>query len=93
MTHSNRRQFAKALAVWSAATPVAALIPDPATGVTALHTDVLTREFGQHLDEADLTALAKQLQDRAAQIEMLRKFKLQNSDEPDVTFSALTKRW
>ncbi|HUP60463.1 MAG TPA: hypothetical protein VNA69_08615 [Thermoanaerobaculia bacterium] len=95
MSRSSRRHFAKLVVVWSAATPVAAVLRDPtaATGVAALHTDVVKREFGQHLTEADLAALAKQLQERAAQIETLRRFKLQNSDEPDVTFSAGTRRW
>jgi hypothetical protein len=38
-------------------------------------------------------ATVKPTADLLALVERLRRFPLVNADEPDVTFSALTKRW
>lgn len=85
MSRSTRRQFAKALAAVGAAFPL--------TKALAQSADKPCVPYREHLNEDDLKALAKQLQDRAVQIDALRKFQLKNSDEPDVTFSAGTRRW
>ena len=60
------------------------------------------RQFAKTVAVLPLAALAqtppqrpeeKVLREHAALVERLRAFPLKSSDEPDFTFSALTKRW
>src|SRR5207253_2803304 len=50
-------------------------------------------ESGQHLSADDFFAIEKDTSENAGVYKRLREFKLQNSDEPDFTFSSSTKRW
>lgn len=80
MPRTSRRQFAKTIAAASALLPAATLIADEPE-VPA----VLAGELA--------TLFKSELERRKAAIEDLRKFELENRDEPDVTFSASAKRW
>lgn len=55
--------------------------------------EVVKAQHGKHLDDADLERIGATLQEHATLLERLRAFPLKNSDEPDFTFSSLTKRW
>lgn len=51
-------------------------------------TDVIRRRYGAHLTEGQLERIAEELTWRLRGGEALRKSKLVNADEPDVTFFA-----
>ena len=94
MSRTSRRQFAKTVA----ALPLAALAqtPPPAPEekpFAKAQTEVAKAQHGAHLDDADLARIGASLREQATLIERLRAFSLKNSDEPDFTFSVLTKRW
>jgi hypothetical protein len=91
---TSRRQFAKSLAAAGAAVPLVAADllaqTDPKPLSKAL-TEVVKSQYALADDESERVAAT--LQELATAVDRLRQFPLVNSDEPDFTFSALTKRW
>ena len=96
MSRTTRRSFAKAVAVTAVSVAV------PASGTIGgrerppLHealTSVVRAQSGQYLDDADIERIRSDFKDYVPALERLRAVKLANSDEPDVAFAALPKRW
>jgi hypothetical protein len=101
MSRSSRRHFAKSLAVAAAAIPLtttdafAQTPPQPAPPPSPLAkalTGVVRAQHGRHLSEDELKRIEKDFSDYLPYLDGAREFKLVNSDEPDFTFSSLTKR-
>ena len=96
MPRTSRRHFAKTLTVLPlAAVDVFAQTPEekPPVPLGKALAEVVRAEFGNHLNDEELERIGKDFQDYVPLLERLRAFKLANSDEPDVTFSSLTRRW
>ena len=98
MPHTSRRQFAKALSVLPlAAAPslLAQAAPEepPASALAVALTEVVRAQSWAFLDDEDMRQIGKDLQEWVPAVERLRQFKLVNSDEPDFSFSSLTRRW
>ena len=87
MSRTSRRDFAKTIAIL----PLGALAQERQAESPSLH--MIKAQHGQHLGADDLERIGKTLQEYATLLDRLRAFPLKNSDEPDVTFSSLTKRW
>lgn len=93
MSRTSRRQFAKTLTLLPlAATELVAQTP-PEKPLPRALAEVVKVQYRDHLGDDELQRVTATLQDQAALLERLRQFPLANSDEPDVTFSSLTKRW
>ena len=96
-SHATRRQFAKTLTAAGAAIAVVDLNAQekeqPPNPLGLALAGVVRAQFGQHLSEDELTQIGKDLQEWVPAVERLRQFKLVNSDEPDFSFSSLTRRW
>ncbi len=54
--------------------------------------EVVRTRYGAHLSDAQMTDVAKALENVVQNGDRLRKLKLQNGDEPDVTFRAALER-
>ena len=97
MSRTSRRTFAKSIAIAAVAAPLLAqqkeAPPPPPSPLGHALADVVLAESGEHLTADDFFAIEKDMSDNAAVYKRLREFKLQNSDEPDFTFSSSTKRW
>lgn len=103
MTRTSRREFAKTLTAAGAAaivgsdltaqTPPAAPPPAPPSKLAEALTQVVRAQSGQYLSDDELERIGKDFQDLMPAIDRLRQFPLVNSDEPDITFSASTRRW
>ena len=91
---SSRRHFAKSLAVAAAALPLAntEALAQPQAALASALAGVVRAQHGRHLSEEDMKRIEKDFQDYIPYIERFRDFKLVNSDEPDFTFSSLTRR-
>ena len=85
MSRTSRRQFAKTLTAAGVA-----LVAVDAAGDTKL-VDVVKAQY--QLTDEEAARVATTLNQFATAAERLRQFQLVNSDEPDITFSSLTKRW
>jgi len=91
---TTRRDFTKALtaaAALIAADVVAETTTPPA--VANAQTELVRAEFGQFLGNDEIEKLRKDFAESAPLLQKFRDFKLKNSDEPDVAFAALVKRW
>ncbi len=93
MPRTSRRQFAKAIA----ALPLLAIEaqgqetkPSPLAGAL---TEIVRAQSGQHLTAEELARVGKDFEEWVPALERLRAFKLTNADEPDFSFSPLTRRW
>jgi len=97
---SSRRHFAKSLAVAAAAIPLnrpealaqtspQAAVRSPLASALAV---VVRAQHGKHLSEDEMKRIEKDFQDYIPYLDRFRDFKLVNSDEPDFTFSSLTRR-
>ena len=88
MMKTTRRNFAKTLSAAAAlvAVDVQAAEPPPAQA------ELVRAEFGQFLTTEDVEKIRKDFAESAPFLQKLRDVKLANGDEPDFTFSALTKR-
>lgn len=96
MSRTTRRSFAKAVAALPlAATDLFAQTPAPETpsALAEALVSVVRAQSSQYLTAADIERVRSDFKDYIPQLERLRSVKLANSDEPDVTFAALTKRW
>lgn len=98
MSRTSRRTFAKTVALAAVAAPALAQQPQPApppppSPLGHAMSGVVLAESGQHLTAEEFLDIEKDMNDNAATYKRLREFKLQNGDEPDFTFGALTKRW
>jgi hypothetical protein len=90
-----RRRFLKSLAV-APLVPALAPPPTPAPAAPSGHeavaealAEVVKREFGAHLDAAELEAVRKELARGVERAERLRKAaRLRNADEPVSRFEA-----
>jgi hypothetical protein len=94
--NTSRRAFAKSIAIATVAAPVLAQQKEPPPPPSSLgHAlgGVVLAESGQFLTADEFLDIEKDLSDSAGAYKTLRAFKLQNSDEPDFTFSSSTKRW
>ena len=74
------------------ATPDSSDAEKPSPLAIAL-TGVVQAEYGRFLSGEEMERIGNDFQDAMPAIQRLRDFKLVNSDEPDMTFAALTKRW
>ena len=94
MPRTSRRQFAKALAALPlVAVPGVAQEEKPPSPLAGALLEVVRAQSGQHLDSEELARIEKDLKEWAPAVERLRQFKLTNADEPDFSFSSLTRRW
>ena len=98
MSRTSRRAFAKSIAIATVAAPVLAQQkdappPPPPSSLGHALGGVVLAESGQFLTADEFLDIEKDLSDSAGAYKTLRAFKLQNSDEPDFTFSSSTKRW
>ena len=85
----NRRDFAKTLGVAAAFVATEVPVQKPSDAQTAL----VRAEFGSHVTDEEIEKMRKDFADSAPFLQKFREFKLANSDEPDLTFNALVKRW
>ena len=94
MRKTNRRSFTRTITAVAATVPfLDVLAEDPPSPTAKALSEVVRSEFGQFLADEDMERVRKDFQDSAAGLKRLRDVKLANSDEPDFTFSPLTKRW
>jgi hypothetical protein len=97
MSRTSRRAFAKSIAIAMVAAPVLAqqkeAPPPPPSSLGHALGGVVLAESGQFLTADEFLDIEKDLSDSAGAYKTLRAFKLQNSDEPDFTFSSSMKRW
>jgi hypothetical protein len=96
--NASRRAFAKSVALAAAAVPLVAQTPaqpppSPPSSLGHALGGVVLAESGQFLTADEFFEIEKDLNGSAGAYKTLRAFKLQNSDEPDFTFSSSTKRW
>lgn len=94
MMKTDRRRFAQALAI-AALTPDVARALQPAGGSEDpphMQAELVRAEFGQFLSGDDVARIRKDFAESAPFLQKFRDVKLANGDEPDFTFSALTKR-
>jgi hypothetical protein len=100
MSQTTRRRFAQLCGAAAAAplvlTPEAAAQPaasaaEEARPLARALTEVIRVQWGVHLSDAQLAKIADDMNDAASTVERLRKFELRNSDEPDVSFSAISR--
>ncbi len=90
----SRRTFAKSIAAATVGAPLAlAEEKEKPTAIAKAMTEVVRAQSGQFLDIAEMEKIEKEIGEYAPRLERFRSFKLTNSDEPDFTFAALTKRW
>jgi hypothetical protein len=91
---SSRRQFVKTVGLLAAAPSLTAQAAQPANSalndVQALHEFVRAR-FGKFLNEEQLKRVRQRLELGLRSADALKKTPLDNSDEPDFTFSADTQ--
>jgi hypothetical protein len=91
-----RRAFAKNIAAAAVGAPLALAAEEkekPPSALGKAMTAVVRAQSGQFLDAAEMERIGKDFEEYAGFLERFRAFKLTNSDEPDVTFSALARRW
>lgn len=94
MMRTSRRQFAKTLTAAIAAAKLGAQEKEqPPSPFGLALTGLVRAQYGQFLNEEEMTRIGKDFQDYAPFVEGLRKFELENGDEPDFTFHSLTDRW
>jgi hypothetical protein len=105
MTRTSRREFAKTLTAAGAAIAAGELVaqtppmpapvqgPPPPSPLGKALKEVVRAQSGPYLSDDELERIGTDLQELMPLVERLRQFPLVNSDEPDVTFSALTRRW
>ncbi len=87
MPRTTRRDFAKAVTAAALfAVDAHADTPPPAQA------ELVRTEFGQFLAGEELERIRKDFADSAPFLQKFRDVELKNSDEPDFTFRALTKR-
>ena len=94
MSGTSRRDFAKAVAAFTAAIPVASAGAAEDTGapLAAELADVVRAQSGEHLTPEEMERVRADFRDLVPVLDRLRAFKLVNADEPDFTFAALAKR-
>lgn len=93
MPRTSRRQFAKAIAALPLLTIEAQGQETKPSPLAAALQEVVRAQSGQHLTAEELARIGKDLEEWVPAVERLRAFKLTNADEPDFSFSALTRRW
>jgi hypothetical protein len=94
MSGTSRRDFARAVATFTAAIPIASAGADQdiRAPLAAELADVVRAQSGEHLTPEEMERVRADFRDYVPLLERLRAFKLVNADEPDFTFGALTKR-
>jgi hypothetical protein len=98
---ASRREFGKVLvlAALSGAPPTSAATQEKSAAevggapLADALVEVVRAQSGAYLNAEDLTRVRADFKDYVPFLERLRQFKLTNADEPDVTFSAVTRRW
>jgi hypothetical protein len=101
MSQTTRRRFAQLCGAAAAAPLVispeavaqqpAAVAPAETKPLARALTELIRAQWGEHLTTEQLAKIAEDMNDAAPYIERLRKFELRNSDEPDASFSALSR--
>lgn len=65
----------------------------PASPLAKALSEVVSASYAKHLDRNELERIDRDFQRHAQTLERLRRFPLNNADEPDFTFAALVERW
>ncbi len=89
----SRRRFAETLTAAAIGAPLVFAEEKAPSALGKSLTEVIRAQSGRFLDATEMERIAKDLQESAPVLERFRAFKLTNSDEPDLTFSALARRW
>lgn len=100
MSQTTRRRFAQLCGAAAAAPLVmtreavaqsAAAAVSEARPLAKALTEVIRAQWGEHLTAGQLAKIADDMNDAVSYVERLRKFELRNADEPDVSFSAISR--